>query len=175
MALLSKLRTRQLRTFVGPETNQTRIVQIHKRLVVQLESIECLLVRHDQKDLLSLDVLVDEFCYVAVTSERCWFDMSHEVDGDQLESMLYIVRSLLRSSLLLALTDSTDITGLYVSVVVDSTARHSPQDIHALSIDVSHALVPPIRRFSSHCKSTRATSKVHLEGAQKFACLLLSP
>ena len=78
-------------------------------------------------------------------------------------------------SLLLALTDSTDITHLYVSVVVDSTARYSPQDIYALAVDVSHAPVPQTRRFSSHCMSTRVTSKLHLDGAQQFACLLVSP
>ena len=89
--------------------------------------------------------------------------------------MLYIVRSLLRMSLLFALTDSPDITRLYVSVVVDSTARHSPQNIHALALDVSPAPVPQIRRFSSHSKSTTATSKLHLDGAQQFAGLLVSP
>ena len=55
--------------------------------------------------------------------------------------MLHIVRNLLRMSLSLALTDTTDVTRLYVSVLVDSTARHSPQDIHALAVDVSHASV----------------------------------
>ena len=87
---------------------------------------------------------------------------------------MYTVRCLLRMSLLLALTDSTDITRLYVSVIVDSTARHSPQDIHAFAVDVSHAPVPQIRRFSLHSTSTRATSKLHLYGAQKIACLLVS-
>ena len=82
MTVLSKLRTRKLRTFVRPETNQTRVVRDHKCLVVQLESIECLRFRLDEKDLLPLGVLVDELCYVAVTSKRCGFDGSHEVDGD---------------------------------------------------------------------------------------------
>ena len=89
--------------------------------------------------------------------------------------MLYIVCTLIRMSLLLALTDSTDITRLYVSVAVDSIARHSPRDIHALAVDVCHAPVPQIRRFGSHSKSTRTTSKLHLYGAQKIACLLASP
>ena len=82
MTVPSKLRTRKLRTFVRPETNQTRVVRNHKCLVVQLESIECLRFRLDEKDLLALGVLVDELCYAAVTSERCGFDGSHEVDGD---------------------------------------------------------------------------------------------
>ena len=82
MTLLSKLRTRKLRTFVRPETHQTRVVRNHKCLVVQLESIECLRFRLDEEDLLSVGVLVGEHCYVAVTSKRCAFDVSHEFDGD---------------------------------------------------------------------------------------------
>ena len=82
MTVLSKLRTREIRTFVRPETTQTRVVRNHKCLVAQLESIECLWFRLDEKDLLSLGVLGDERCYVAVTSKRCGFDGSHEVDGD---------------------------------------------------------------------------------------------
>ena len=175
MTVLSKLRTRKLRTFFRPETNQRRVVRNHKCLVVQLESIDCLRFRLDGKDLLPLGVLVDELCYVAVTSKRCRYDGSHEIDGDELESMLYIVRSLLRMSLLLALTDTKDITPLHVSVVVDSTDRYSLQDIHALVVDVSHALVPHIRRFISHSESARATSILHPDGAQLFACLLVSP
>ena len=89
--------------------------------------------------------------------------------------MLYIVRHLLRMSLLLALTDSTDVTRLYVSVVFASNARHSPQDMHAFAVDVSHAPVPQIRRISSHSKSTRATSKLRLDGVQQFACLVFNP
>ena len=65
MTVLSKLRTRKLRTFVRPETNQTRVVRNHKCLVVQLEGIESLRFRLDEKDLLPLGVLVDELCYVA--------------------------------------------------------------------------------------------------------------
>ena len=38
--------------------------------------------RLDEKDLLPLGVLVDELCYVAVTSKRCGFDGYHEVDGE---------------------------------------------------------------------------------------------
>ena len=82
MTVLFKLRTRKLRTFVRPETNQTRVVRNHKCLVVQLESIEFLRFRLDEKDLLPLGVLVDERCYVEVTSKRCGFDGSHEVDCD---------------------------------------------------------------------------------------------
>ena len=82
MTVLSKLRTRKLRAFVRPETNQTRVVRNHNCLVVQLESIECLRFRFDEKDLLPLGVLVDELCYVAVTSKRCGLDGLHEVDGD---------------------------------------------------------------------------------------------
>ena len=81
MTVQSKLTTRKLRIFVSPETNQTRVVPNHKCLVAQLESIECLWFRLDEKDLLSLGVLGDERCYVAVTSKRCGFDGSHEV-GD---------------------------------------------------------------------------------------------
>ena len=81
MTVLSKLRTRKLRTFVRPETNQTRVVRNHKCLVVQLESIKCLRFRLDEKDLLPLGVLVDELCY-AVASMPCGFDGSYEVDGD---------------------------------------------------------------------------------------------
>ena len=81
MTVLSKLRTRKLRTFVRLETNQKRVVRNHKCLAVQLESIECLWFRLDEKDL-PLGVLVDELCYVAVASKRCGFDGSHEVDGD---------------------------------------------------------------------------------------------
>ena len=82
MTVLSKLRTRKLRAFVPPETNQTRVVRNHKRLVVQLESIKCLRFRLDEKCVLSLGVLVDEIWYVAVTSNRWGFDGSHEVRGD---------------------------------------------------------------------------------------------
>ena len=83
MTVLSKLRTRNLRTFGRPETNQGRVVLNHKCHVVQLESIECLRrFRLDERDLLLLGVLVDELCYVAVTSKRCGNDGSHEVDGD---------------------------------------------------------------------------------------------
>ena len=175
MTVSYKLRTRNLHTFVRPATNQTRVVPNHKCLVVQLESIECLRFRLDEKDHLPLGMLVDELCYVAVTSKRCGFDGSHEVDDDQLENMMYTVRSMLRMSLLLALPDSKDIARLYASVVVDSTALHSPQDIHALAVDVSHAPVPHIRKFSSHSRSTRATSNLHLDGTQQFACLLVNP
>ena len=55
---------------------------IKEYLVVPLESIECLRFRLDEKDLLPLGVLVDELCYVAVTSKRCGFDGYHEVDGE---------------------------------------------------------------------------------------------
>ena len=82
MTVLSQLRTRKLLTFVRPETNQTRVVRNHKCLVVQLESNECLRVRLDEKDLLPLGLLVDELCYVAVTSKRRGFDGYHKVDGD---------------------------------------------------------------------------------------------
>ena len=81
MTLLSKLRTRKLRTFVRPGTNLTRVVRNHKCLVLQLESTESLRFHQDEKDLLPL-VLVDELCYVAVTFKRGGFDGSHEVDGD---------------------------------------------------------------------------------------------
>ena len=74
MTVLSKLRTHELR--------QKLVVRNHKCLVVPLESIECLRFRLDDKNLLPLGVLVDELCYVAVTSTRCGFDGSHEVDGD---------------------------------------------------------------------------------------------
>ena len=57
MTALSKLRTRKLRTFVRPETTQTRVVRNHKCFVVQLESIECLRFRLDEKDLLPLAVI----------------------------------------------------------------------------------------------------------------------
>ena len=82
MTVLSKLRTRKLRTFVRPETNQTRVVRNHKCLVGQLETIERLRFRLVDKDLLPLGVLVDELCYVAVTSKRRGFDGYHKVDGD---------------------------------------------------------------------------------------------
>ena len=82
MTVLSKFRTRNLRTFVRPETKQTRVVRNHKCYVAQLESIEGLRFRLDEKDLLPLGVLVDELCYVAVTSKRCGLDGLHEVDGD---------------------------------------------------------------------------------------------
>ena len=61
MTVLSKLRIRKLCTFVRPETNQTRVVRNHKRLVVELEKIECLRYNLDEEDLLSLGVLVHEF------------------------------------------------------------------------------------------------------------------
>ena len=80
MTVLSKLRT--LRPFVRLETNQTRVVRTRKCLVGELEGIECLRFRLDEKGLLPLGVLVDELCYVAATSKRCGFDGSHEVDGD---------------------------------------------------------------------------------------------
>ena len=82
MTVLFKRRTRKLRTFVRPETNQTRVVRNHKCLVAHLESIECLRFRLDEKNLLALGVLVDKLCYIAVTSKRCGFDGSHEINGD---------------------------------------------------------------------------------------------
>ena len=82
MTVLSKLRTRKIRTFVRPDTNQTRVVRNNKCLAVQLESMQFLRFRLDEKDLLPLGVLVDELCYVAVTSKRCGLDGLHEVDGD---------------------------------------------------------------------------------------------
>ena len=54
----------------------------HECLVVQLERIECLRFRLDEKDLLPLGVLVDDLCYVDVTSKPCGFDRFHEVNGD---------------------------------------------------------------------------------------------
>ena len=82
MTVLSNILARKLRTFARPDTNQTRVVRKHKCYVVQLESTECLRFGLDEKDLLPLRVLVDELCYVDVTSKRCGFDGSHDVDSD---------------------------------------------------------------------------------------------
>ena len=57
-----------------------------------------------------------------------------EVDGDKLESMLYIIGCLLRMSLLVALPDSTDVACLFVSGVLDAIARHLPQNNHSPAV-----------------------------------------
>ena len=64
---------------------------------------------------LPLGVLIDELRCVKVASRRGRLYRAHNVDGDKLKSMLYIIGRLLRMSLLVALPDSTDVACLYVS------------------------------------------------------------
>ena len=83
MTVLSKLRTRKLRNFVRPETNQTRVVRNHACVVSTAREHGVLaFLNLDEKELLPLGVLVDELYYVAATSKRSGFDGSREVDGD---------------------------------------------------------------------------------------------
>ena len=87
--------------------------------------------------------------------------------------MLYIIGRLLRTSLLVALPDSTDGACLYVSCVFDAIARQLPQNIHAPAVYVSHAPVPQISRLSSQSEPTGDTAKLHFDGTQKLASPLV--
>ena len=106
----------------------------------------------DEKYLLLLCVLVNELCDAVVTTQRLRGYGAHGVNGDYLESTLYIIRRLLRMSLLLTLTDGADITCVCLPVVLDPIARLFPQNIHAFAIDVSHTRVPQVSRLSSHAR-----------------------
>ena len=130
--------------------------------------------RLDEENFLPLGVLIDELRCVKIASQRGRVYRAHEVDGDKLKSMLYIIGRLLRMSLLVALPDSTDVACLYVSGVFDAIARQLPQNIHAPAVYVSHAPVPQISRLSSQSEPTGDTAKLHFDGTQELASPLVS-
>ena len=79
-------------------------------------------------------MLIDEPRCVKIASQRGYVYWAHEVDGDKLKSVLYIIGRLLRITFLVALPDSTDVACLYVSGVLDAIARHLPQNNHSPAV-----------------------------------------
>ena len=61
-----------------------------------------------------------------------------------------------------------------VSGVFDAIARQLPRNIHAPAVYVSHAPVPQISRLSSQSEPTGDTAKLHFDGTQELASLLVS-
>ena len=65
--------------------------------------------------------------------------------------------------MLLTLTDGSDITCLYVPVVLDAIARLFLQNIHDFAIDVSHTPVSQVSRLGSQRKTTGGASKLQIK------------
>ena len=119
-------------------------------------------------------MLIDELRCVKVASRRGRLYRAHNVDGDKLKSMLYIIGHLLRMSLLVALPDSTDVACLYVSGLFDTIARQVSQTIRAPAVYVSHAPVPQISRLSSQSEPTGDTVMPNFDGTQELASPLVN-
>ena len=119
-------------------------------------------------------MLIDERRCVKIVSQRGRVYRAHEVNGDELKSMLYIIGRLVRMSLLIALPDSTDVACPYVPGVFDGIARQLPQNIHAPAVYVSHAPVPQMSRLGSQSEPTGDTAKLHFDGTQELASPLVS-
>ena len=84
--------------------------------------------RLDEENFLPLGALIDALRCVEIISQRGRVFRAHEVDGDKLKGMLYIIDCLLRMSLLVALPGSTDVARLYVSGVCLLYTSPSPRD-----------------------------------------------
>ena len=65
-----------------------------------------------RKIFIPLGVLIDELRCVKIASQRGRVYRAHEVDGNKLKIMLYIIVRLLRMKLLVAFPDSTDVACL---------------------------------------------------------------